>query len=134
MALPLRLIGTLAVLALVGLALFSASATAQGACNEGVKSTGRVSVSGSATYEMQFCSDPADSLVGRVTWAKKVNPDLDVMVIVTSPSGVEFVFDNGPSASQTFTLFGPLEEGTWTVEVVNIGSRTVNYDIQAAFG
>lgn len=113
--------------------LSSDSATAAG-CNESVKGSGRVAVGASASFDMQFCSDPGHSLMGWVTWGKKYNPALDMAVVVTSPSGVKFTFDDQLCAKQTFAIGGPLEEGAWTVDVVNTGSKTASFDLQVAFG
>lgn len=119
----------------VGLAIVSTGGSTEAAgCNESVKAGGRVSAGASASYTMQFCSDPTHSLMGWVKWGKSYNPAQDLAVVVTSPSGVKFVFDDPLCSKQTFLLGGTLEEGTWTVEIVNTGERTASYDLQMAFG
>ena len=119
----------------VGLAVVSTGGSTEAAgCDESVKASGRVSVGGSASYDMQFCSDPTHSLMGWVKWGKSYNPAQDLAVVVTSPSGMQFVFDDPLCSKQTFLLGGTLEEGTWTVDIVNVGSRSVKYEVQMAFG
>jgi hypothetical protein len=103
-------------------------------CNEGVSTAGRLAPGQTTEYQALFCSDPTDSLVGLVTWGKRYRPDQDLAVVVTSPSGLRFVFDDGPSSAQSFIVFGPLEEGMWGVTVANTGTRAVRYDLQWGFG
>jgi hypothetical protein len=127
--------GAAAVL-LVGVFLISVSLTSSSAaeCNAGADLGGRLKAGDSVMIETTFCSDPSDSLVGWVNWGKKSSPDRDLAVVVTSPSGMQLVFNDGPSSTQTFIVFGPLEEGDWMIEVVNVGTRDVKYDLQMAFG
>ncbi len=123
-----------ALLLVVIMSSLQAPATDAAACNEGTDAGGRLAPGQSVEYQAVFCSSPEDSLVGWVSWGKKASADRNLAVVVTSPSGVQFVFDDGPSSSQTFIVFGPLEEGTWTVDVINTGSRAVSYTLQMAFG
>lgn len=127
-------IGGVATLLVVMMSTLLASGSDAATCNEGAKDTGRLSPGESVHYESMFCSDPSDSLVGLVTWGKHYRADQDMAVVVTSPSGLRIVFDDGPSSAQSFIVFGPLEEGVWTVDVINTGSRAVRYDLQWGFG
>ncbi len=125
---------SVALLLVVLMSSLQAPATDAAACNEGTNESGRLAAGQSVEFQGTFCSNLTDSLVGWVTWGKKVSADRDLAVVVTSPSGNQIAFDDGPSSSQTFIVFGPLEEGTWTVDVINTGSRAVSYEIQMAFG
>lgn len=127
-------VGGVATLLVVMMSTLLISGSGAATCNERTDDRGRLSPGESVHYEGMFCSDPGDSLVGLVTWGKHYRADQDLAVVVTSPSGMQIVFDDGPSSAQTFIVFGPLEEGMWTVDVVNVGSRAVRYDIAWAFG
>lgn len=135
-SLTLKILGGTLVALIVGViaSMGSAGSTTAATCNEGTDTGGRLAPGDSAMFEATFCSDPTDSLVGWVNWGKKINSDRDLAVLVTSPSGTTFYFDDGPSSTQSFIIYGPLEEGDWTVEVINVGTKRVKYDLQLVFG
>jgi len=102
-------------------------------CNQGMDTSGRVAAGKSATFTTTFCSDPTHNFAAYVTWGR-FDPARDLALHVTDPNGNEFWVDNDPNAGEAFFAYAPLAEGTWTVEVVNQGIRSVNYDLLMGFG
>ena len=94
---------------------------------------GGLSGGSSTEYGLTFCSDPEASFNVHLTWGR-YHPDKDLALRVTAPDGMVFFVDNDPSAAETLTVYGPLPEGTWTVEVINHGSKRVNYKLTFGFG
>ena len=102
-------------------------------CNQGMDTSGRLASGKSASFNTTFCSDPTHNFAAYVTWGH-FDPNKDLALHVTDPNGNEFWVDNDPNAGEAFFAYAPLAEGTWTVEVVNQGSRSVNYDLLFGFG
>ena len=102
------------------------------ACNGSVNTVGQVGSGGSVVYEAKFCSDPESNLTVQVYW-NRYSPDKDLALRVTAPNGLEFYSDMDGRA-EILTVWGPLQEGTWRIEVINDGSRRVNYDLTYGFG
>jgi len=96
--------------------------------------TGRVSPGGSASYTMNFCSDPADYFVAWVSWGNRIDPAKDLALQVTDPNGTQYVVDREDTAIEVFMAGPNLSEGTWQVEVINHGSRSVKYELSMGFG
>jgi len=88
---------------------------------------------GSTEYAIAFCSDPEANFNVHLKWGQ-YNPDKDLALRVTAPNGFVFFVDNDPSAAETLTVYGPLPEGDWIIEVINQGSRRVNYELTFGFG
>ena len=134
MRLAIKLAATLAVLAVMGLALTANTGETEGAnCNEPVNSSGRVSAGSTTTYGVKFCSDPAHNFAVYVTWGK-ASPSKDLALRVTDPTGHVYYVDNDPNAGEVFFAYAPLPEGDWKIEVVNEGSQNVRFDIVMGFG
>ena len=118
-----------------GLALTATNGSSEAVgCDETVKARGRLDPGASTGFELRHCSDPTDNLMGWVKWSKSYNPDLDIVVAVTSPSGTHWVFNDPLCSKQTFLITGPLEEGTWSIDILNVGARTAKYEIQMGIG
>jgi hypothetical protein len=124
------------LLAVAGLTLTANTGTSAGAdCNEGAKTSGRLAPGGAAQVDLKFCSDPSDGLSGWVSWGNKIRADTNLAVVVVSPDGTRFGFDDPyPQATQPFYLSGPLQEGDWKILVFNTSSSRVSYSIDVAFG
>jgi hypothetical protein len=102
------------------------------ACNAGMNATGHVSPGAAVVYETTFCSDPGANFYVWLSWGK-YKPDKDLALVVTAPDGLEYHVDHHNSSAETLTVYAPLSEGTWSIEVVNNGSRNVNYDLTFGF-
>ncbi len=101
-------------------------------CNVGAKDSGRLASGSSTAYTATFCSDPTAQFAVYVQW--RWDPAKDLALRVTSPTGEQFFVDTHGSSLEVFAYSAPLPEGDWTVEVINVGSRGVNYDLQMGFG
>ena len=94
---------------------------------------GNLSGGSSASYGIAFCSHPDSNFNVHLKWGK-YNPNKDLALRVTAPDGMVFFVDNDPSAAETLTVYGPLPEGDWTIEVINHGSKNVNFKLTFGFG
>jgi hypothetical protein len=137
---PLGLAGVLLAIVAIGFGSSAIQAAKPGtdssdamACNGEINTTGSVSTGSSTMHEVMFCSDPTDLFLVNVSWNGRIDSDKDLALIVTDPTGVEFVIDRKNTTSESFWAGPDLAEGVWTVEVVNMGSRNVRYDIIMGF-
>ncbi len=94
---------------------------------------GNLSSGSSSEYGISFCSSPEANFNVHLKWGK-YHPDKDLALLVTAPDGMVFFVDNDPSAAETLTVYGPLPEGSWTIEVINQGTKRVNYELTFGFG
>jgi len=104
------------------------------ACNVGTDGSGRVRAGDSDSYEIRFCSDPTEFLVAAVIWNGKVSSEKDLALLVTSPTGMEYFVDHQNTTIESFWVGPNLPEGVWTIDVINMGSQNVKYDLSVAFG
>lgn len=95
---------------------------------------GRVSPGGSASYTMNFCSDPTDYFVAWVSWGNHIDAAKDLALQVTAPNGTQYLVDRHDTAIEVFMVGPSLSEGTWQVEVINHGSRNVKFELSMGFG
>lgn len=79
-----------------------------------------------------------DWLTGWAQWTKggQIDVEKDIKIIVNTPSGQNFVFDDtNPTGSQPVNVFGPLDPGIYTITVTNDGQVKLNgVTIQLALG
>src|SRR3990172_10449174 len=123
--------GIAAVLVAV-LAIGFGSPRGEAACDSTMSGKGRVSVGGSTSYSMTFCSDPTDTFFAWVSW-NHIDPARDLALRVTDPNGNVYFVDRHPTAIERFSASAPLAEGDWQVEVINHGSRNVSFDFAMGF-
>ena len=108
-------------------------------CGSNMSGKGRVSAGESTSYSMTFCSDPAtsdsDPTDGFFTWVSwnRIDPAKNLALQVTDPNGNVYFVDRHPTAIEFFIASAPLADGDWQVEVINLGSRSVNYDFAMGF-
>ncbi len=88
---------------------------------------GRTAAGG--TYQFDFCSDPSLMLSVDLQWN---NGKKDLALRVTEPDGTMHVAD-ARGSSEHLLQRAPLEEGTWTVEVVNKSNGSVSYALTISF-
>ena len=101
-------------------------------CGTNMSGKGRVSAGESTSYSMTFCSDPTDGFFTWVSW-NRIDPAKNLALQVTDPNGNVYFVDRHPTAIEFFIASAPLAEGDWQVEVINLGSRSVNYDFAMGF-
>jgi hypothetical protein len=106
--------------------------TSADGCNGSLSTKGSIEAGGSAEYQATFCSDPGANFYVWLSWGR-YSPDKDLALHVTGPNGLEFHVDHDNSSAETLTVYGPLPEGPWSIEVTNEGSRTVRYDLTFGF-
>lgn len=94
---------------------------------------GNLSGGNSSEFGIMFCSDPEANFNVHLKWGR-YKADRDLALRVTAPNGMVFFVDNDPSAAETLTVYGPLPEGSWTIEVINHGAKRVNYELTFGFG
>ncbi len=82
------------------------------------------------TYQFNFCSDPTLMLGVGVQWS---NARKDLALRVTEPDGTQHFVDNPVGTSEQYVQAAPLPEGTWTVEVINMGKGSVQYALTVGF-
>jgi hypothetical protein len=123
--------GIAAVLVAV-LAIGFGSPRGEAACGSNMSGKGRVAVGEATSYSMTFCSDPTDGFFTWVSW-NRIDSAKNLALRVTDPSGNVYFVDRHPTAIEFFVASAPLAEGDWQVEVVNLGSRSVNYDFAMGF-
>jgi hypothetical protein len=110
------------------------SSPAEPECNAGTSGGGSLASGKSDSYEVKFCSDPTDVMLAWVSWNGQVNPDRDLALVVTSPSGMDYVVDHQNTTIEYFYGGPNLDEGVWTVEVINVGTRNAKYELSVSFG
>jgi len=130
-AVPLGIAAVLVAVLAIG---FASPRSDAAQCDTNMNGTGRVSPGGSASYTMNFCSDPADYFVAWVSWGNRIDPAKDLALQVTDPNGTQYVVDREDTAIEVFMAGPNLSEGTWQVEVINHGSRSVKYELSMGFG
>jgi len=123
--------GIAAVLVTV-LAIGFGSPRGEAACGSNMSGKGRVSAGESTSYSMTFCSDPTDGFFTWVSW-NRIDSAKNLALQVTDPNGNVYFVDRHPTAIEFFIASAPLAEGDWQVEVINLGSRSVNYDFAMGF-
>ena len=84
----------------------------------------------SETYQFDFCSDPTLRLFVSLTWS---NGKKDLALLVTAPDGTQHLRDRDAGTIEVFGQRAPLQEGTWTVEVINNGNGSVAYGLSIVF-
>ena len=124
-------LGVAAVLVTV-LAIGFGSPRGEAACGSNMSGKGRVSAGESTSYSMTFCSDPTDGFFTWVSW-NRIDSAKNLALQVTDPNGNVYFVDRHPTAIEFFIASAPLAEGDWQVEVINLGSRSVNYDFAMGF-
>ena len=129
-AVPMGIAAVLVTLLAVG---FGSPRSDAAECGMRDSAKGGLSGNSSTEYTIAFCSDPEANFNVHLKWGK-YNPDKDLALRVTAPSGLVFFVDNDPSAAETLTVYAPLPEGDWIIEVINQGSKRVNYDLTFGFG
>jgi hypothetical protein len=102
-------------------------------CNAGINSGGTLGSGKTSTFRLTFCSDLSHSFGVRVSW-KQFSPARDLALRVTAPDGRQWYVDDHDDTVERFGMSAPIPEGDWTVEVINHGARSVNYDVVAGFG
>jgi len=123
--------GIAAVLIAV-LAIGFGSPRGEAACDTNMSGKGRVPPGGSTSYSVTFCSDPTDGFFTWISW-NRIDPAKNLALQVTDPNGNVYFVDRHPTAIEFFIASAPLAEGDWQVEVINLGSRSVNYDFAMGF-
>ena len=129
-AVPLGIAAVLVTVLAIG---FGSPSSNAAECSTRDSAKGGLSVNGSTEYAIAFCSDPEANFNVHLKWGQ-YNPDKDLALRVTAPNGFVFFVDNDPSAAETLTVYGPLPVGDWIIEVINQGSRRVNYELTFGFG
>ena len=77
-------------------------------------------------YGFEFCSDESLGLMVVLQWS---NSKKDLALRVTEPSGTVHIVDNDIGIVENFQLQAPLDEGDWTIEVINDGHGKVKYGL-----
>lgn len=134
-AVPMGIAAVLVAVLAIG---FGSPSSDAADCSTRDSAKGGVSANGSTEYTIRFCSNLEANFNVHLKWGQ-YNPDKDLALRVTAPgeNGLVFFVDNDPSAAETLTVYGPLPEsaeGDWIIEVINHGSRRVNYELTFGFG
>ena len=98
-------------------------------CMEGAAGyTGRAG--STVTYEFDYCSDPTLALHVGLQWS---NGKKDLALRITEPDGTQHVVDHLGGTSEGYIQGAPLDEGTWTVEVINKSNGSASYSLSVTF-
>lgn len=87
-------------------------------------------VSGTATYQFDYCSDPTLGMAVFLQWS---NGKKDLALGVTEPNGTQHVVDTHGQFYEGYGQAAPLADGTWTVQVVNSRGGSVSYTLSVSF-
>ena len=102
-----------------------------------INESGSVKVGAVKTYTQEFSGGVRERFFLAVSWRGKVtfSPPTakDLALHVTAPNGDEWVIDRENTTSESFWMGPDLASGTYTVEVENVGSKRVRYDIIMGF-
>ena len=81
-------------------------------------------------YEFDFCSDPTLDMIVTLTWS---NTNKDLALIVTAPDGTAHVSDWHVGGIEVSQHRASLQEGSWTIDVVNNDKGNVAYALSIVF-
>lgn len=73
---------------------------------------------------------PCENTVGWVQWDKTYDPKKDLAVDVTLPDGTELNTYNDPLNAKQVFVIGNVGPGTLLIDVTNVGTKQVRYDIE----
>ncbi len=101
--------------------------TVEGCMGEEPESAGYQGTAASTVeYGFTFCSDESLGLRLTLQWS---NSKKDLALRVTEPDGTVHFIDNDIGVVENFVLQAPLDEGDWTIEVINNGHGKVKFGL-----